>query len=68
VQSRLAVAQTHGATHGLALNVHKARAAIEKLTYSKRLDVAYDITGHPMVLAGCIPVNLRRLDGARSTL
>ncbi|MCE7987021.1 MAG: chlorophyll synthesis pathway protein BchC [Caldilinea sp. CFX5] len=60
VQSRLAVAQAHGATHGLALNVHEARTAIDEITDGKRLDVIYDITGHPTVLAGCIPL-VRRL-------
>lgn len=56
VQSRLAVAQAHGATHGLALDVQAARAAIEEMTDGKGLDVIYDITGHPAVLAGCIPL------------
>jgi 2-desacetyl-2-hydroxyethyl bacteriochlorophyllide A dehydrogenase len=56
VESRLAVAQAYGATHGLALNVHEAGAAIDELTGGRRLDVIYDITGHPSVLAGCIPL------------
>lgn len=56
VQSRLAVAQAHGATHGLALDVHAARAVIDEITDGKGLDVIYDVTGHPAVLAGCIPL------------
>jgi 2-desacetyl-2-hydroxyethyl bacteriochlorophyllide A dehydrogenase len=56
VQSRLAVAQVHGATHGVALNIHEAGAAIDEITNGKRLDVIYDVTGHPAVLAGCIPL------------
>lgn len=56
VPSRLAVAQAHGATHGLALDVHATQAALDELTDGKRLDAIYDVTGHPSVLAGCIPL------------
>jgi len=56
VQSRLALAQAHGATHGLALDVHTAQAAIDEITEGKGLDAIYDVTGHPAVLAGCIPL------------
>lgn len=56
VQSRLALAQAHGATHGLAADVHAAQAAIDEITEGKGLDVIYDVTGHPAVLAGCIPL------------
>jgi len=54
VQSRLDLAKVHGATHTLALNVGDARAEIEEITAGKMLDVVYDITGHPAVLAPCI--------------
>lgn len=60
VQGRLALAQAHGATHGLAVNVGDAAAAIQEITGGKMLDVIYDVTGHAPVLAGCIPL-VRRL-------
>jgi threonine dehydrogenase-like Zn-dependent dehydrogenase len=60
VQSRLDMAKAHGATHTLALDVKQARPAIEDITGGKMLDVIYDITGHPAVLAPCIPL-LRKL-------
>lgn len=56
VQSRLDLAKAHGATHGLAVNVGEARAAIQEITGGTMPDVIYDITGHPAVLAGCIPL------------
>jgi threonine dehydrogenase-like Zn-dependent dehydrogenase len=54
VQSRLEVAKAHGATHTLALDVQGARQEIEKITAGRMLDVVFDITGHPAVLAPCI--------------
>jgi 2-desacetyl-2-hydroxyethyl bacteriochlorophyllide A dehydrogenase len=60
IESRLEVARTHGATHTLALDVKAARAAIAELTGGKMLDVIFDITGHPAVLAPAIGL-LRRL-------
>jgi threonine dehydrogenase-like Zn-dependent dehydrogenase len=60
VQSRLDMAKAHGATHTLALDVREARPAVEEITGGKLLDVVYDITGHPAVLAPCIPL-LRKL-------
>jgi threonine dehydrogenase-like Zn-dependent dehydrogenase len=60
VPSRLDMAQTHGATHTLALDVREARDPIEEITGGKMLDVVYDITGNPAVLAPCVPL-LRRL-------
>ncbi len=56
VQSRLDMAQAHGATHTLALDVRQARSAIDEITAGKMLDVIYEITGHPAVLAPCIPL------------
>ncbi len=49
--SRLELARAHGATHTLALDVVSARAEIEQWTQGKMLDVVYDITGNPTVLA-----------------
>ena len=60
VQSRLDLARAHGATHTLALDVIKARPEVEKITAGKMLDVVFDITGHPAVLAPSIQL-LRRL-------
>jgi threonine dehydrogenase-like Zn-dependent dehydrogenase len=60
VQSRLDIAKAHGATHTLALDVREARPAIEEITGGRMLDVIYDITGHPAVLAPSIPL-LRKL-------
>jgi len=58
--SRLDMAHAHGATHTLALDVVSARAEIEQLTRGKMLDVVYDITGNPTVLAPATQL-LRRL-------
>jgi threonine dehydrogenase-like Zn-dependent dehydrogenase len=60
VQSRLDMAKAHGATHTLAMNVREARPAIAEINGGKMLDVVYDITGQPAVLAPCIPL-LRKL-------
>ncbi len=60
VSRRLDMAQTHGATHTLALGVREARESIKEITGGKMLDVVYDITGNPAVLAPCVPL-LRRL-------
>jgi 2-desacetyl-2-hydroxyethyl bacteriochlorophyllide A dehydrogenase len=50
-QTRLAVAKAHGATHILPLDVAGARSEIEQITAGRMLDVVFDITGHPPVLA-----------------
>jgi 2-desacetyl-2-hydroxyethyl bacteriochlorophyllide A dehydrogenase len=60
VQSRLDTAKAHGATHTLALDVAVARPEIEKISGGRMLDVVFDITGHPPVLAPAIQL-LRRL-------
>jgi 2-desacetyl-2-hydroxyethyl bacteriochlorophyllide A dehydrogenase len=60
VQSRLEMANAHGATHILATDVASARLEIEKITHGRMLDVVFDITGHPPVLAPAIQL-LRRL-------
>ncbi len=54
VPSRLAMARSHGATDVLALDVVNARAEIENLTNGSMLDVVFDITGNPAVLAPTI--------------
>jgi threonine dehydrogenase-like Zn-dependent dehydrogenase len=54
------MAEAHGATHVLATDVKSARQEIEKLTQGKMLDVVFDITGHPAVLASAVQL-LRRL-------
>jgi 2-desacetyl-2-hydroxyethyl bacteriochlorophyllide A dehydrogenase len=60
VADRLEMARAHGATHSLALDINAARPAIEEITGGRMLDVVYDITGHPAVLAACLPL-LRKL-------
>jgi 2-desacetyl-2-hydroxyethyl bacteriochlorophyllide A dehydrogenase len=60
VQSRLDRAKAHGATHTLATDVASARLEIERITNGRMLDVVFDITGHPPVLAPAIQL-LRRL-------
>jgi 2-desacetyl-2-hydroxyethyl bacteriochlorophyllide A dehydrogenase len=59
-QTRLDIARAHGATHTLPLDVASARPEIEQITGGRMLDVVFDITGHPPVLAPAIQL-LRRL-------
>jgi len=54
VQSRLDAAGAHGATHTLALDVGSARPEIDRITQGRMLDVVFDVTGHPAVLAPCL--------------
>jgi threonine dehydrogenase-like Zn-dependent dehydrogenase len=54
VQSRLDFALDHGATHTLALDARAAREPVEALTGGQMLDVVFEITGHPAVLAPAI--------------
>jgi threonine dehydrogenase-like Zn-dependent dehydrogenase len=56
VERRLELARAHGATHTLALDVASARTEIAALSGGKMLDVVYDITGNPAVLAPAIPL------------
>jgi 2-desacetyl-2-hydroxyethyl bacteriochlorophyllide A dehydrogenase len=60
VQGRLDLARANGASHTLAMDVKNARVDIEAITDGKMLDVVFDITGHPAVLAPSIQL-LRRL-------
>lgn len=60
IQSRLDLAAAHGATHTLPLSVADARDEIARITDGAMLDVVFDITGHPAVLAPSIRL-LRRL-------
>ena len=60
MQGRLETAKAHGATHTLATDVAGARSEIEQITAGRMLDVVFDITGHPPVLAPAIQL-LRRL-------
>jgi 2-desacetyl-2-hydroxyethyl bacteriochlorophyllide A dehydrogenase len=53
---RLEMARAHGATDTLALGVGDARPVIQELTHGALLDVVYDVTGHPAVLAVCVPL------------
>lgn len=51
VDSRLELARRHGATHILKLPVQDAAQAVKDITGGWMLDVAFDVTGHPAVLA-----------------
>jgi 2-desacetyl-2-hydroxyethyl bacteriochlorophyllide A dehydrogenase len=60
VESRLAIARAHGATDVLACPVAEAREPVAALTGGRMLDVVFDVTGHPAVLAPATRL-LRRL-------
>jgi 2-desacetyl-2-hydroxyethyl bacteriochlorophyllide A dehydrogenase len=60
IQRRLELARDHGATHTLALDVASARPDVVKITGGRLLDVVFDVTGHPAVLAPAIQL-LHRL-------
>ena len=53
-ERRLALAAGHGATHCLCLDVAATREPVRELTGGAMLDVVYDVTGHPAVLACCV--------------
>jgi 2-desacetyl-2-hydroxyethyl bacteriochlorophyllide A dehydrogenase len=48
---RLEMAKAHGATDTLNMDAQSARKPIEEITGGRMLDVVFDITGHPAVLA-----------------
>ncbi len=50
-ESRLALAREGGATHTLATDAASAREKIRAITHGAMVDVAFDVTGHPAVLA-----------------
>ncbi len=56
VASRLEMAKTHGATHTLAMPVQETFQPVREITAGRMLDVVYEITGHPQVLAQCLPL------------
>jgi 2-desacetyl-2-hydroxyethyl bacteriochlorophyllide A dehydrogenase len=51
IESRLAAAAAGGATHSIGAEVGAARRVVHELTAGAMVDVAFDITGHPAVLA-----------------
>ena len=51
---RLDAAVAHGATHAVAADVATAREAVAEATGGRMLDVVFDVTGHPDVLAPAI--------------
>lgn len=57
---RLARARAHGATHAIAAGAADAMAEIDEITRGEMLDVVFDITGRPDVLAPATQL-LRRL-------
>jgi 2-desacetyl-2-hydroxyethyl bacteriochlorophyllide A dehydrogenase len=60
VKSRLELALKGGATHALQIDVKDAVAPIREITGGWMLDLVFDVTGHPAVLASCVPL-LRKL-------
>lgn len=60
VASRLDVARAHGATDVLACGAAEAHEPVAQLTEGRMLDVVFDVTGHPAVLAKATRL-LRRL-------
>lgn len=56
VSGRLEMARAHGATDSLTRSAGDVREEIAELTEGNMLDVVYDVTGHPAVLALCIPL------------
>ncbi len=57
---RLEGAKAHGATHALGLDASAAREAVADATGGTMLDVVFDATGHPAVLASAVQL-VRRL-------
>ena len=59
MQGRADVANAHGATHALVMDVKEARKPVEALTDGRLLDVVFDVTGNPAALAPCIQLARR---------
>lgn len=57
---RLELARQHGATHTLQVGAQEAIEAVREITGGWMLDVAFEVTGHPAVLAPTIQL-VRRL-------
>ena len=49
--ARVALAESHGATHGLCLGAHEAIGTIREITRGAMAEVAFDMTGHPKAFA-----------------
>jgi 2-desacetyl-2-hydroxyethyl bacteriochlorophyllide A dehydrogenase len=60
VRGRLDVARAHGATHVLECSAEDAPEPVAEITGGRMLDVVFDVTGHPAVLAPATRL-LRRL-------
>jgi threonine dehydrogenase-like Zn-dependent dehydrogenase len=60
LEKRLELAASHGATHCLAMPVQEAVGEVAAITDGKMLDALFEISGHPEVLAHCLPL-MRRL-------
>ncbi len=57
--ARLALAESHGATHTLSVSSNTAEAAVAKITHGRLADVVYDITGNAAVLPTALPLARR---------
>ncbi len=53
-EARLALALAHGATHAVQADAASARDPIAEITAGRMLDVVFDVTGHPAVLAAAV--------------
>jgi threonine dehydrogenase-like Zn-dependent dehydrogenase len=53
-ERRVAVASAHGATHGITEDVAEVRPLVAELTEGRMLDVVFDVTGNPAVLASAV--------------
>lgn len=51
VEGRLELARRYGATHALACSAQDASEGVGEITGGRMLDVVFDVTGHPAVLA-----------------
>jgi 2-desacetyl-2-hydroxyethyl bacteriochlorophyllide A dehydrogenase len=56
VESRLSLAKSSGATHTLCSGAGEAADFVKDITGGKMLDVVFDVTGHPAVLAASLPL------------
>ncbi|HET6386281.1 MAG TPA: zinc-binding alcohol dehydrogenase [Armatimonadota bacterium] len=53
-ETRLGIAQRHGATHTLNMPVQEARQEVERLTGGRLADVVYDVTGFAPVFPNAL--------------
>lgn len=57
--ARLAMAESHGATHTLFISSAEAEEAVAEITANRLADVVYDVTGNAAVLPTALPLARR---------